>query len=203
MQREINQSSPGSGVAQSIFNTANARISGGEVEGRYALAPNLIVSANAGYIDAKYTAVFYDISGNGSVGPEDYALALPRVPKWTWGIGFTHELSLGGTSRLVTRAAFQHRDQFAYTDSNFGWVPKADNLEASITWYLPVKGWALSLYGKNLLDQVQFGGDTQIPFGAGAYSDGNNRPFDPAPAAGTFSPLNKGRVVGVEVTVEI
>lgn len=38
--------------------------------------------------------------------------------------------------------------------------------------------------------------------GAGAYSDGNNRPFDPSPAAGTFSPLYKGRVVDVEATFE-
>lgn len=45
---------------------------------------------------------------------------------------------------------------------------------------------------------MQFGGDTQVPFGAGAYSDGNNRKSDPSPAAGTFSPLYKGRVVGVE-----
>jgi len=198
MQREINQSSGSAGVAQSIFNTADARIWGGEIEARYAVSKGLILTANAGYIDAKYTKVFYDISGNGSVGPEDYALALPRVPKWTWGMGLVHELALGA-STLVTRVTFQHRDQYAYTDSNFGWVQKSDNLDANVTWNTPVKGLSISLYGKNLLDQVQFGGDTQIPFGAGAYSDGNNRPFDPSPAAGTFSPLAKGRVIGVEL----
>ncbi|MFM2300372.1 MAG: hypothetical protein RLZZ84_108 [Pseudomonadota bacterium] len=204
MQREINQSSGSAGVAQSIFNTANARIWGGEVEARYALAPSLILSANAGYIDAKYTRVFYDISGNGSVGPEDYALALPRVPKWTWGIGVIHELGLGDRGgKLVTRVNFQHRDRYAYTDSNFGWVAKSDNIDANMTWNTPLKGLSISLYGKNLLDQVQFGGDTQIPFGAGAYSDGTNAAFDPRPAAGTFSPLAKGRVIGMEVAIDL
>ena len=202
MQREINVSSPGAGVAQSIYNTADSRISGAEAEARFALTPQLLVSANVGYIDAKYTRVLLDISGDGVVGAADLALALPRVPKWTWGLGVVHELALGGNSRIVSRVNFQHRDAYAYTDSNFGFVEKSDNLEANVTWNLPVKGFSLSLYGKNLLDQVQFGGDTQIPFGAGPFSDGNNRPFDPRPAAGTFSPLAKGRVIGAEVAIE-
>ena len=61
----------------------------------------------------------------------------------------------------------------------------------------------MTVFGRNLLDQVQFGGDTQIPFGAGAYSDGTNAPFDPRPAAGTFSPLAKGRVIGIEVAIDL
>ena len=60
----------------------------------------------------------------------------------------------------------------------------------------------LTVFGRNLLDEVQFGGDTQLPFAGGVYSDGNNRPFDPRPAAGTFSPLEKGRTVGVEVALD-
>lgn len=203
MQREINQSSGATGVAQSIFNTADARIWGGEIEARYAVLPNLILSGNVGYIDAKYTDILYDISGNGTIGAEDFALALPRVPKWTWGFGVIHELDLGDNAGgLVTRVNFQHRDRYAYTDNNFGWVDKSDNLDANITWKTPVKGLSFSIYGKNLLDQVQFGGDTQIPFG-GALSDGTNVPFDPRPAAGTFSPLTKGRVVGMEVSIEL
>jgi len=55
------------------------------------------------------------------------------------------------------------------------------------------------VFGRNLLDEVQFGGDTQLPFAGGTYSDGNNRPFDPHPGAGTFSPVNKGRELGVGV----
>ncbi len=202
MQREINLSSPSSGVAQSIYNTADARIRGFEAEGRYQLTDRLLVSGSVGHIDARYTKVFYDISGDGAIGAADLELALPRVPRWTWGVGALHEAWIGETSRIVTRVDFQHRSRYAYTDSNFGWVAASDNLDASLTWYLPVKGMSISVWGKNLLDEVQFGGDTQIPFGSGAYSDGNNRPFDPSPAAGTFSPLAKGRVVGVEFGVE-
>ena len=202
MQREVSVSNGGSGLAQSIYNTANARIWGGELEARYRPARHLTLSVNAGYVDAKYTRIFFDISGDNAIGGADLALKLPRVPKWTWGGSLQHQLWLGEVSRIESRVSFQHRSRYAYTDNNFGWVGASDSLDADLTWHLPVDGWSLSVYGRNLLDEVQFGGDTQIPFGAGAFSDGNNRPFDPRPAAGTFSPLVKGRTLGVAVAVE-
>jgi iron complex outermembrane receptor protein len=202
MQREVSVANGGSGLAQSIYNTADARIWGGEIEANYAVTPALTLSANAGYINAQYTKVFFDISGDNAITAADLALKLPRVPKWTWGATLRHELSLGGVSALVSRVSFQHRSRYAYTDSNFGWVPNSDSLDADLTWKLPIRGWSLSVYGRNLLDQVQFGGDTQIPFGIGPFSDGNNRPFDPRPAQGTLSPLVKGRTLGVEVAAD-
>ncbi len=203
MQREVSVASTSSGLAQSIYNTADARIQGGEIEASYSPMPSLTLSANLGYIDADYTEVFYNISADPAnlVNAADLALKLPRVPKWTYGVSLRHELPLGGASALVTRISFQHRSRYAYTDSNFGWVGASDNLDADLTWKLPIAGWSLSIYGRNLLDQVQFGGDTQIPFG-GPLSDGNNRPFDPRSAAGTLSPLVKGRTLGVEVAAE-
>ncbi len=202
MQREVSVANGGSGLAQSIYNTADARISGGEAEARLEIVPGLLLSANAAYIHARYTRVLFDISGDGSIGAADYALALPRVPEWTWGLGLIHRAALGGTSQIVTRINYQHRSRYAYTDNNFGWIGATGNLDGTIAWKLPAGGWTVSLYGHNMLDAVQFGGDTQIGFGAGPFSDGNNRPFDPAPAAGTFSPLVKGRVIGAEVALE-
>jgi iron complex outermembrane recepter protein len=199
MQREVNQSSASAGVAQSIFNTADAQILGGEVEGRYALTSNLLVSGNIGIIDADYKRILFDISGDGIINNADLDLKLPRVPKLTWGIGAVYDLALSGGSSLVARANFQHRDKNAYTDNNYGFLNASDQLEASLAWKTN-DFLTLSLYGKNLLDEVQHGGDTQIPFG-GALSDGTNVPFQDRPAAGTFSPLSKGRVIGVEATL--
>ena len=198
MQREVNQSSPTAGVSQFILNTADATITGVEAEARMRVSPSLLFTANIGIIDAEYDKILFDISGDGAVNDADVALKLPRVPDVTWGVGVIHELDLG-SSEILTRVNFQYRDEFAYTDSNFGWIQDSSNLDANITWNTPVDGLSFSLYGKNLLDQVQAGGDTQVPFG-GPLSNGVNRPFDPRPAAGTFSPLNKGRQVGVEVT---
>ncbi len=200
MQREVNQSDPVSGVAQSIFNTANATITGFEAEARMRLSDSLIITANLGLINDEYDDILFDISGDGVIDQTDLDLRLPRVPEVTWGVGFIHELFLGD-SEILTRVNYQYRDEFAYTDNNLGFVQDISNLEANITWVTPMDGLSFSVYGRNLFDEVQVGGDTQIPFG-GALSNGVNQPFGAAPAAGTFSPLSKGRQLGVEALFE-
>ena len=199
LQRELNVPSATSGLAQSVYNTADARIRGGELEGWLQPAPGLSVSAHVGLTDAQYRRVFLDLTGDNAVTAADLALDLPRAPEWSWGgsVGYTASLSAGVD--LSADAFFQHRSAFAYTDNNWGFNSASDRLDASLALDLADQGLMVRLYGRNLLDEVQFGGDTQLPFGGGAFSDGNNRPFDPAPAAGTFSPLAKGRVIGVEL----
>jgi iron complex outermembrane receptor protein len=49
--------------------------------------------------------------------------------------------------------------------------------------------WELAAYGRNLLNSVKHGGDSQLP-----------AVFIGQPLGGTFSPLAKGRVVGAELT---
>lgn len=210
MQRELNLSSPSSGVAQTIVNTADAEILGFEAEGRYAVTDSFLLTANLGIISAEYTDVIFDISGNGTVGPEDLALALPRVPETTYGVGALYDLDLGARGSLVSRVSFQHRDEFAYTDNNFGYIDEADQVDANFTWNTPYDGLSVSLFGKNLLDEAIAGGDTQVPFGGALaplvpdgqnLSDGTNDVFDPNPAAGTFQPLQPGRVIGIEFSI--
>lgn len=210
MQREVNSSSPSAGVVQNIINTADAEILGIELEGRYAVTPDLLITANLGLIDAEYTDVRYDISGDLVVDDEDLALAIPRVPEATYGIGFIYDKNLGDHGSLVSRMNFQHKDEFAYTDSNFGWVQAVDSLSGDLTWYTNFDGISISLYGDNLLDEVSVGNDTQLPFGGNVsafvpgsenLSAGVGTPFGP-PAVGSLSPLKKGRVIGIEFNYE-
>ncbi|KWV91585.1 TonB-dependent receptor [Erythrobacter sp. YT30] len=200
MQREVNQADPASGVAQSIFNTADATITGFEAESRVRLSDSLIFTANIGIIDDQYDEILFDISGDGVIDDTDLDLRLPRVPAVTWGFGFLHELFLG-ESEILTRVNYQYRDEFAYTDDNLGFIQDISNLEANITWVTPLDGLSFSLYGRNLFDEVQAGGDTQLPFG-GPRSTGVRQPFADAPTAGTFSPLQRGRNIGVEAIFE-
>ena len=200
MQREVNQSDPVSGVAQSIFNTADATIIGFEAEGRVRVTDGLILTGNVGIIDDEYDEILFDISGDGVIDDNDLDLRIPRVPELTFGFGLIHELFVGD-NEFVTRLNYQWRDEFAFTDDNRGFIQSISNLEGNITWVTPLEGFSLSVYGRNLFDEVQAGGDTQIPFG-GPLSNGVNAPFDPAPAAGTFSPLQRGRTIGVEAVIE-
>jgi len=200
MQREVNLADPGAGVVQNILNTADATIKGFEAEARMRVSESLAFTANIGITDAGYDRVLFDISGDGFITDADLDLSLPRVPPVTVGVGFIHDWDLGNSS-ILTRVNYQYRDRAAYTDDNFGWLNDLSNLEANITWTTPVDGLSLSLYGRNLFDQVQEGGDTQVPFG-GPRSDGVQQPFQQRPGAGTFSPLMRGRNVGVEALFE-
>jgi iron complex outermembrane receptor protein len=200
MQREVNQSSPTAGVSQFILNTADATIYGFEAEARMRVSNSLLFTANIGLIDDEYDEIRFDISGDGVIDEADLDLRLPRVPEVTWGVGAIHEADFGD-SALVSRVNLQYRDAFAYTDNNFGWVQDIIALEANVSYETPLDGLTVSIYGRNLLDEVQVGGDTQVPFG-GPLSNGVNLPFDFFPAAGTFSPLSKGRQVGVELAFD-
>ncbi|MEM1133410.1 MAG: TonB-dependent receptor [Pseudomonadota bacterium] len=200
MQREVNQSSLTEGVSQFILNTADATIYGVEAEARMRVTDNLLFTANVGLINDEYDEVRFDISGDGVVDAGDEALRIPRVPEYTWGVGAIHELDLGNSS-ILSRFNLQYRDEFAYTDDNLGFVQDITNLEANITWRTPVEGLSVSIYGRNLFDEVQVGGDTQVPFG-GPLSTGVRQPFAQFPAAGTFSPLSRGRQLGAELQFE-
>jgi iron complex outermembrane receptor protein len=196
----VNTSGPEAAVVQNITNTADATIMGVEVDGRWAATDNLLLSFNIGMIDAEYDDVQFDISTDGVIDDKDLKLDLPRVPQLTYGFGAIYDLDLGDSGALVTTANYQFRDRIAYTDSNFGWVQASNQLSADLTWETPYEGFAVSLFGDNLLDEVQVGNDTQLPF-PGPNSIGVGVPYGANPQAGTFSPLKKGRVVGVEFTI--
>ena len=201
LQRELNLPSATSGLAQSVYNTADARITGAELELLVVPAPGLVVSANLGLIDADYKRIFFDLNSDNVIDNADLALELPRAPRSTWGGSIRYDTPVGiGT--LSLNAFFQHRGEYAYTDNNWGFNSASDVLDASVSLELEDPSITLTLYGRNLLDEVQFGGDTQLPFAGGPFSDGDNMPFDPNPAAGTFSPVFKGRIVGLELATE-
>ncbi len=201
-QREVVVPSLTSGLAQSIYNTADARIRGAELEASLRPADGLSFSANIGLTDAEYTDVFFDLSGDGVIDGDDFALELPRAPQWTYGFGAHYEVPISQRWVLGTDLSFQHRDEYAYSDNNWGFNYASDRLDAAISMSCPDCGVTLTVFGRNLFDDVQFGADAGLPFAGGPFSDGDDAPFDPAPNQGTFSPITKGRTLGVELGLE-
>ena len=200
MQREVNVPSATAGVSQIVTNTADATIYGLESEFVYALYPSFSMHANIGLLSASYDSVGYDLNGDGVVDQIDRDLDIPRAPKFSWGFGFVHNKDFNQYGKLTTRLDLQYRDKSAFTDNNTGWFNTVNMLNVDLEWETPREGVFLSLYGKNLLDEVLAGGDTQLPFGGGNYSDGSAAPYT-APAVGSFSPLKKGRIFGIELTI--
>jgi iron complex outermembrane receptor protein len=196
MQREVNLSDPFVGVVQLIRNTANATIKGVDAEMTIAASENLVFKANLGYVDGSYDDVFFDISGDDEVNEQDKALKIPRLAPWSYGgeIIYTIPTSWGSIS---AQASGYRRDAAFYTDNNLGQLREADMFNARIAIGMMDDRLTLSFFGKNLKDESTIGGDTQLPpiFPGG--------PFSVVPpfvgTGATFSPLNKGRIYGVEL----
>jgi iron complex outermembrane receptor protein len=190
LQADINFSDPVSGVVQVIKNTADAEILGMELDGVYSLADNFVVTGSLGVIDAKYTEVLFDLNGDGVIDEADLNLNLKRAPDLTYSVGFNWDVDIGTWGYMSARASFAHRDETSWSEDNRAYIPEQDILDAGLSFSSNDGRWVFALYGKNLTNEVKWGGDTQLPSLLG-----------PAPLGGTFSPLAKGRVVGAEVTL--
>lgn len=189
MQREINFADPDAGVVQIIRNSADATLWGIELDGTFALSDNLLMMASFGYIDASYDDVFFDLNGDGVIDGADKALGLPRAPEVTYSLGFNYDMELGSWGYATARINYAYRDEVFFTDNNLGFINEQDILDAGLDLYSNNGSWVFSLYGRNMLDTVKHGGDTQLsPTLAGV------------PTGGTFSPLMRGQTYGAEVT---
>ncbi|MGS2723890.1 TonB-dependent receptor [Porticoccus sp. GXU_MW_L64] len=187
LQRETNVPDGGAGVVQVISNTADAEIFGIEVDATIPVSENLVLTGGFGYLDGDYTEIFSDISGDGLIDGTDLGLEIPRLAPFTANFGLIYSWQmLGGDA--IFNASYAYRDRSFFTDNNNGVLNSADRVDTDLTLELNEGRLAISLYGKNLTDDVQFGGDTQLPSLLG-----------PVPLGGTFSPLSVGRQFGVEV----
>jgi iron complex outermembrane receptor protein len=190
MQREVNNADPVSGVVQVIKNTADATLYGIELDTSYSITDSLRVLAAFGYTNSSYDKVTLDLNGDGLVNQADEDLDIPRAPELTYSLGLSHTTEFADAGELVSRLSYAYRDESAYTDSNLGYLTEQEMVDAGMDFYADSGGWSVGIYAKNLLDEVKHGGDTQLPATLGG-----------VPLGGTFSPLAKGRVFGIELTV--
>ena len=196
MQREINLTDPVTGVVQLIRNTADTTITGADAEIGWAITESLFLQASVGYVAGAYDQVQFDLTGDDVIDAADRALEIPRLAPWSYGAQFTYQRPWSQGTFTVQGSGY-HRDASAYTDNNAGWLRPSDMFSANVSLGFMDDRLTVSAFGKNLKDEVTIGGDTQLPpnFPGG--------PAFPVPSlAGpkaTFSPLNKGRVYGLEV----
>ncbi len=190
MQRETNLADPISGVQQLVLNAGDARLYGGEIEARFTLTGDLGISLRAGYVHGQYDRVTADLNGDLAVTTADAHMRIPRLAPLSAGIDMTYGFVVPG-GRIEMRSGFDHRDASFYNDTNLGRLAETDLIDTNFTFTPQTGGWSVSLNGKNLTNVATWGGDTTLPesstFG---YSGG---------ALPTFSPLNKGRVISVEL----
>ncbi len=192
MQREVNLPSETAGVLQLIQNTADATIFGLEADGTFALTDSLTAKASIGWMDNEYDSVDFDLNGDGVVDNGDLSLTLPRAPDLTYSLTLIHDQDFGSAGYLTSRATYAYRDETAYTDNNLGFIDEQEMLDIAFDFHTGDGNWVFSLYGRNLLDTVRFGGDTQLPGLLAGF-----------PTGGTFSPLSRPRTFGIEASFKL
>jgi len=188
LQREVNVAGGTAVVQQIITNAADAEIFGIEIDGFFPITEKLFLSGSLGLIDGEFTDVTLNLNTPDSAGlalpasADDLALDIPRLSPVTasFGITYLHDVKYG---RYSFNFNYSNRDETPFTDNNLGFINQQDRIDASINLAFNESGINLSLYGKNLTDEVLHGGDTQL-------------------SNGTFSPLAKGRVIGLELTYD-
>ncbi len=186
LQREINLADPRAGVVQIIRNTADASIWGFETEAQIAMNDALTLLGSVGYTNGDYDNVVFDLNGDFVVDAADAALDIPRLAPWTYSVGFLYTGEWQGVGSWNLQSSFSHRDASAYTDNNLGVLNSANMVDFSLS-LTTERQLTIALYGKNLLNEVTHGGDTQLPASLGG---------------GTFAPLNKGRIIGLELKMD-
>ncbi len=187
MQREINIADPLAGVVQFIRNTADATIWGFESEVQIYIMDMITLLGSVGYTNGQYDNVLFDLNGDGTLNAADKDLKIPRLAPWTYSVGFLLNSEIPGLGAWSLRTNFAHRDRSFYTDNNLGELNGADILDLNLS-LTTENNVTVSLYGKNLLNEVTHGGDTQLPATLGG---------------GSFAPLNKGRIIGLELKVDL
>lgn len=193
MQRETNLADAISGVQQVVLNAGDATIHGGEIEASLRFDEHFSVSAQVGYVQGEYDRVTEDLNGDLVVNAADREQRIPRLAPWTYGVALDYDTPMAG-GEVSARLSYNHRDAAFYNDTNFGRLAEVDMVDANLSYAPSSGGWRLSLYGENLLDEATWGGDTTLPSTAAFGYSGGERP--------TFSPLNKGRVLGIELRWE-
>ena len=189
LQADVNLPDPASAVVQIIKNTADADITGLELEALFSVSDNFVINASLGLIDAEYTEVLFDLNGDGVIDDADLALDLKRAPELTYAIGATWDIEIGSAGFLSARASYNYRDESSWNEANTAIFAEQKILNAGLDFHSMDGHWTIGIYGRNLTDEVKHGGLTILPATLG-----------PLPLGGSFAPLMKGRVVGLEAT---
>tara|TARA_R110001606_G_scaffold381211_1_gene542249 strand:+ start:40303 stop:42534 length:2232 start_codon:yes stop_codon:yes gene_type:complete len=196
IQREVQVPFGNLGFVQQIQNVGEAEVVGFEGEVQYAVTENLVLAANAGYLDSQYNSVNLDITRDGIIDDKDMGLLLPRLAPWIYGASATLDVPIN-QGLISGRIAYSHRDKSFHTDDNVGYYAPIDQLNGSIFFEPRNANCKFTLYGKNLTNETTYGNNVVLPDSPAFGGDGV-----PGNAFPTFAPLGRGRVIGVEVTFD-
>ena len=145
-----------SGFTGLISNVGRVESTGLELEGTFLISDNFLLSGNVGLIDAEMKDTL-DPTGSG----DDLSGHRPAgAPEWTYTLFGEYTAHLGNGSSLLFRADIRSRsDVFnqtsnRLTDPPLRLRPEVTNIGARITWTSSDEDLSVSVWGKNLSEEV-------------------------------------------------
>ncbi len=88
----------------------------------------------------------------------DYAIGIGTHTN----VGFSWDFSLGNAGLFNLMANHSFSERHPYNDSNTEFFEDQKCTSASLNWISPSEQWNVSLYGKNLEDEADWGNLTSI-----------------------------------------
>lgn len=143
-------------------NAPSAESYGIELEGRFAVTPNLFVNASFGWLEATYDRPFFDLErtlpnfgapfNNRLTSVNIEGNRLPRSARFNVSVGaqYTHEIFDWGT--ITPRVDFYYRSEtsFRQFDNPLDEQPAYTRTDARITWRSPGEELWLELFMRNI-----------------------------------------------------
>ncbi|MBT8444327.1 MAG: TonB-dependent receptor, partial [Gammaproteobacteria bacterium] len=148
-------------------NAADAEISGLEVEFTFAATDQLLINIGGSFIDTEYVD-FLESSGVDSSGNP-----LQRTPETQYNVGFDYTANAGKYGEALNfYVSYSWQDEFAWQPANANFEDSYGLLDARVTFAPEGAKWALSVWGKNITDElyrtniIPFFGEEVSQFGA-------------------------------------
>lgn len=154
------------GLVRQFVNAGKARTYGLELEALAILGDHFRLNASAAYLNARFSEDVRDQSGTLIFVDGD---ALDRSPEFSYSVGAEYVSSPIGAGRLRARADYGWRDEQAY-----GLVGGASRLSSEAYGLLSgslayeLGDLAISVFGKNLLDETYITGGLNVLSTSGA-----------------------------------
>lgn len=152
-QEELGLPSDGpTGQRITVFNAASATMKGVELELQALLSDRLTMSANIGYLDAKYD----EFSFLGPSGPVDLSgFEFRRAPDFTGSLDATYQWQVGGGEAWV-RGAYHFIGRHFVEQTNRAELENGSSHILDLSVNYATKGVTVSLYGRNLTDEDSY-----------------------------------------------
>ena len=159
MQQSVQQLIPGTLINQTLVaNVGAATISGFEAEATALLTDVFTISASVGYLDASYDEFMADLGDGLGVIDRTY-LAMPYAPKWSNSVTFNYKDDFD-FGRVTAQASVRHMTDmytsFSTLNATTDLTMRQSNtvVDGSLSLELPDGRWRVSLWGKNLTDEL-------------------------------------------------